>query len=180
MKEITEARKIVEGMANILSSIRKIEYVKEKLVKLDEVYHYSRNFKASEPGHIELETTTSELAKGNIIRNGVYLITNIWIYKDKVFDYLASFVVRTGKRKEVIVYGKGTSIYYIEPNKLFFVFACNGKTNIKSFSVGVKVADTYKLKGMYVYELHNQVVEFLDSFWFETECEAKLLFSVKE
>jgi hypothetical protein len=177
MKEITEAKKIVEGMANVLSSIRKIRYVGKKLKELDEVYHYSSNFKASEPGHIELETTTKELAKGNIIKNGVYLITNIWIFKDEIHGYLTSFVVRTGKRKEVIVFGENPKIepYDVKPNKLFFIVACNEKIKIDSSYLNVNVANTYKLKGMDVYELHKQVVEFLDSFLFDTGCDAKLL-----
>jgi hypothetical protein len=185
-KEVVEAKKIVESVANILSGIRKIEFAREKLVKLDKVYHYSRDFKASKSGRIELETTTGELVKGNIIRSGVYFITNIWIFKDEIYDYLVSFVFRTGERKEVIVYGKGiyslvgTVLYQLGPKELFFVFACNGKTRIKNFPVDVNVANIYKLKGMYVYELHNQVVEFLDSFWFKTKCEAQTWLSVKE
>jgi len=172
MKEITEAKKIVESVANILSAFRKIEYVSMKLEELDKVYHYSSNFKGTEPGRIELETTTSELAKG--IKDGVYPITNIWIFKDEIHDYLTSFVIRTGERKEIIVFGESSDLHYVKPNELFFIFACNGETKIRRFSVQVNVANIYKLKGMDVYELHKQVVKFLDSFWFDTGCDAKL------
>jgi hypothetical protein len=174
MKEITEAKKIVEEVVNNVRSIRKMEYARQKLEELDKVYHYSSNFKASKPGHIELETTTSELAKGNIIRNGVYPITNIWIFENEIHGYLTSFVVRTGKRKEIIVYGERSDLYYVKPSRLYFILACNGKIKIYSFYVEVDVANIYKLKGMDVYELHEQVVEFLDSFWFETGCDAKV------
>jgi hypothetical protein len=179
-EKIDKAREIVEDVSKMFGYIRNIKYASIKLVKFDEVYEYSkRNFIPVRPSSNYEDITITEIPQTDI-RDGVYLITNFWIYEYEPYNYLVSFVYKDiigwGGVGDVIVYGEGvytlteTALNYISPSTLFFIFVCEKDIRIKSFQVErqVKIANIYKLNGIYVYELHNEVVKFLESFlWSE-------------
>jgi hypothetical protein len=188
MKGLMEAKKIVESVAKIESDMRKIEYVSNKLKKLDEIYHYSKEFKPVQRATRRIEITTTEFLENKLsIPSGVYFITNLWIYEDDIYNYLTTFVLRTKPDEEVIIYGEGFYVLtrgvldYIADRNLFFVFVREkDKWIARDFAYGdPKVANVYQRNGIYIYELHNRVLEFLNSFWW-SKCEASAWLDAKE
>ncbi|MFZ8805518.1 MAG: hypothetical protein ACO2PO_21420 [Candidatus Calescibacterium sp.] len=188
-REVIEAKKIVERVANILNGHRKMEYVSEKIAKLDEVYNFSKEFEPVQRATRKIEIAYADFLKNKLsIPEGIYFITNIWIYEDEIYNYLVSFVFRTKPNEEVVVYGKRfnaisrTRLSYIASYYLFYAFVCDGNIMIESKMISsnknINVANIYKGKGIYSYELHNKVVEFLDSIWWN-KCEALMWLDVK-
>jgi hypothetical protein len=188
-REVIEAKKIVGSVANILNGHRKMEYVSEKIAKLDEVYNFSKEFEPVQRATRKMEIAYADVKNKLSIPEGIYFITNIWIYEDDIYNYLVSFVFRTKPNEEVVVYGKRfdaiskTRLRYITSYYLFYAFVCDRNIEIESKIISSKkdinVANIYKGKGIYSYELHNKVVEFLDSIWWY-KCEASMWLDVKK
>jgi len=173
-KRLEFAKENIRRITKIRNYIQKMRYATIKLEKLD------KDFEPVEYGrYTDVEKTIRELVEGGIERTGVFFITNIWILKDEVYNYLVSFAFRIdiyGKIiKDALVFGqelyslKDTVLNDIKPNTLFFIVSCGRNVEMKSVSLNdkVRVANIYKLKGIYVYELHKEVIEFLESFWWD-------------
>jgi hypothetical protein len=173
-KRLEFAKENIRRITEIRNYIQKMRYATIKLEKLD------KDFEPVEYGrYTDVEKTIRELVEGGIERTGVFFITNIWILKDEVYNYLVSFAFRIdryGKTiEDALVFGqelyslKDTVLNDIKPNTLFFIVSCGRNVEMKSVSLNdkVRVANIYKLKGIYVYELHKEVIEFLESFWWD-------------
>jgi hypothetical protein len=177
-RDLIEAKRIVENAVSVNSGFRKMIYANRILEKLDKVYGYSKEFEAVQRAKRKIEITTTEFFENKLdIPSGVYLITNIWIYKDDIYNYLTSFVLRTKPDEEVIVYGEGLyslpeALHIIDHKTLLYVAVYGEAKEIKkSGTMDVWIANIYKRNNIFVYEVHNQVVEFLNSFWW-CKCEA--------
>jgi hypothetical protein len=185
-KGLIEAKRIVENAMSVNSGIRKTLYVKRMLEKLDKVYGYSKEFKPVQRARRKIEITTTEFFENKLdIPSGVYPITNIWIYNDDIYNRLTSFVVRTKPDEEVIVYGEGLypipeALHIIDNKTLLYVAVYGEAKELKKFSViDVQIGNIYKNNELFIYEVHNQVIEFLNGFWL-SKCEALAWLDIKK
>jgi hypothetical protein len=182
-ERIEKAKKVAEKISKFRNYVHKMKFATIKLEKFD------KDFEPVQYGrYTEIEKTIEELVEDGIT-TGVFYITNIWILEDEVYNYLVSFAFRFERRyksiSDALVFGQelssitDTVLNNIKPNALFFIVSCDGNMKIESVSLNnqVKVANIYKLKGIYVYELHKQVIDFLESFWWDEQPD---LLDVKE
>lgn len=179
MKSLIEAKRIVENVVRVNGGLRKMLYVSRILEKLDKVYGYSKEFKPVQRAKRKIEITTTEFFENKLdIPSGVYPITNIWIYKDDIYNHLTTFVFRTKPDEEVIVYGEGSypipeALHIMDHKTLLYVAVYGEAKAFKKFGVimDVRIANIYKKNELVIYELHNQVIEILNGFWL-SKCEA--------
>ncbi|MFZ8805674.1 MAG: hypothetical protein ACO2PO_22205 [Candidatus Calescibacterium sp.] len=179
MKSLIEAKRIVENVVRVNGGLRKMLYVSRMLEKLDKVYGYSKEFKPVQRAKRKIEITTTEFFENKLdIPSGVYPITNIWIYKDDIYNHLTTFVFRTKPDEEVIVYGEGSypipeALHIMDHKTLLYVAVYGEAKAFKKFGVimDVRIANIYKKNELVIYELHNQVIEILNGFWL-SKCEA--------
>jgi len=179
MKSLIEAKGIVENVVRVNGGLRKMLYVSRMLEKLDKVYGYSKEFKPVQRAKRKIEITTTEFFENKLdIPSGVYPITNIWIYKDDIYNHLTTFVFRTKPDEEVIVYGEGSypipeALHIMDHKTLLYVAVYGEAKAFKKFGVimDVRIANIYKKNELVIYELHNQVIEILNGFWL-SKCEA--------
>jgi hypothetical protein len=178
-KSLIEAKRIVENAVYVNSGFRKTLYVKRLFEKLDKVYGYSKEFKPVQRAKRKIEITTTEFFENKLdIPSGLYPITNIWIYKDDIYNLLTSFVFRTKPNEEVIVYGEGLypipeALHTIDHKTLLYVVVYGKAKIVKQSGVIMdnQIANIYKNNELVIYEVHNQVIEFLNGFWL-SKCEA--------
>jgi len=181
-RELAEAKKLLNNIAIMYSSIVKLKYALIKIPKLNITV-----FQPVQRATRKIEITTTEFIENKLnIPVGLYFITNFWLYKDDIYDYVFTFVLRTKPNEEVIVYGEGfytiigLELENLNPNDLLTVVVYEDEKVFRRDSIegNAQISNIYKRGGIYVYELHNQVIEFLNSFWWH-KCEASGLLEVK-
>jgi hypothetical protein len=187
-KGLIEAKKIVENAVCVNSGLRKTIYAKRMLEKLDKIY--LKEFKPVQRARRKIEITTTEFFENKLdIPSGVYPITNIWIYKDDIYNHLTSFVFRTKPDEEIIVYGEGLypipkelqALHIMDDKTLLYVAVYGEAKVFKGFGVMIntRIANIYKKNELVIYEVHNQVIEILNGFWL-SKCEALAWLDIKK
>ncbi len=177
-KSLIEAKRIVENAVRVNGDFRKMLYVSRMLEKLDKLYGHSKEFKPVQRARRKMEITTTEFFENKLdIPSGAYPITNIWIYKDDIYNHLTTFVFRVKPDEEVIVYGEGSypipeELHIIDRKTLLYVVVYGEAKKFKKFGVIIdaRIANIYKKNELVIYEVHNQVIEILNGFWL-SKCE---------
>jgi hypothetical protein len=162
-------------MENIMKLYEcKFDYLDLALAEIYKKYYTWPSFRLSLPNKYEITTSALfEDSKFSKMQNGLYVITNIWLYQDKFYGPLVSFKFMYSPIEEVLVYYDGRydiieTIFSSKHDKdaLMLLLVENGTKKMFRRTIKYKdVANIYEIGNMNIYELTYPAGMLLKDIW---------------